>query len=228
MESPQVSGYVEPFVSVFRTVFEKLFVDKNEKINAVVILNQLKEEKIDIQKLKQFFSKLPDGEWSLKIFFDHTNEINDVFLLSDEYIKKYAVTNVSAADIENIRWEILLESMLEYSKFSNELYDALKYNKAHLSQARLRLLNELMLIFKYTKEQSKVIYEKFKNQKFSSKTLIKFNQYRIAIEFLMLRILYVLLHLADADDKTISHYAELVGKQRISLLTQKMPLPIYT
>ncbi|MBS3125211.1 hypothetical protein J4211_03080 [Candidatus Woesearchaeota archaeon] len=228
MEYPQVSGYVEPFVSVFRTVFEKLFVDKNEKINAVVILNQLKEEKIDIQKLKQFFSKLPDGEWSLKIFFDHTNEINEVFLLSDEYIKKYAVTNVSAADIENIRWEILLESMLEYSKFSNELYDALKYNKAHLSQARLRLLNELMLIFKYTKEQSKVIYEKFKNQKFSSKTLIKFNQYRIAIEFLMLRILYVLLHLADADDKTISHYAELVGKQRISLLTQKMPLPIYT
>src|SRR3989344_580965 len=226
MEYPQVSGYVEPFVSVFRTVFEKLFVDKNEKINAVVILNQLKEEKIDIQKLKQFFSKLPDGEWSLKIFFDHTNEINEVFLLSDEYIKKYAVTNVSAADIENIRWEILLESMLEYSKFSNELYDALKYNKAHLSQARLRLLNELMLIFKYTKEQSKVIYEKFKNQKFSSKTLIKFNQYRIAIEFLMLRILYVLLHLADADDKTISHYAELVGKQRISLLTQKMPLPI--
>lgn len=228
MQYEHGSGHVERYVSVFRTVFEKLFVNKNQKINAAVILSTLKQEEINVHKLKQFFDILPKDEWSLKTFFDHINELNEIFKISDEYIQDHAVTKVSASDIKDIRWEILLESMLEYSRFTTEFYDVLKYNKSILSYARLRLLNELMLVFMFVKEDSKKIYDRYKNQKFSNQVLLKFNQDRLGIEFLMLRILYVLLHLDKANDETINHYAELIGKERISLLYSKIPIPVYS
>ena len=217
---------VNEFMSIFRVVLDKLFVQKQHKLNAQIIINELKQKEIDFDKIKSFMDKLPAGEWNLKIFIDNIPSINEIFGISDEDIINYSVTKVNKQGIEHIRWEILVESMLENSKFSNEFYDALKYNgSSELSISQIKLLNELMMVFKLIKDKSKEIYDKFNHKKLTKPALNRLNLERLPIEYLILRILYIFLNLKDADDKKFAYFARLLGTERIALAYQEHTIP---
>ncbi len=214
---------------VFNQVLEKLFVKKNHTINAKLIINQLKERKVDIDKVQEFMNRLPKGEWNLKVFADNIDELNKIFGVSNEQILEYSVTNVDEKDIPEIRWKIIIESLSEYSRFSTEYYDVLKYNvSADLSVAQIKLLNEFMLVFKLIKDTSKDLYDRYKNKKFTKKNIIKVNESRIVLEFFILRILYISLNLKKADNNQFERFAKLLGKERISLLYQKKYMRLFS
>lgn len=213
---------VNELMSIFRMVLDKLFIQKDHNINVMIVLNKLKEKNIDIEKVKAFMDTLPEGSWNIKTFMDNVEKLNEMFGLSDAEITEYSVSNVTEEDIKTIRWEVLVESMLEYSRFSTEFYDALKYNNTEgLSISQIKLLNELMMVFKVIKKSSKEIYEQFHNRRLSEQVIKKFNICRIPIEFLVLRILYIALNLKDADDKKFDYFAKLLGTERISITYQK-------
>lgn len=220
---------VSDFMLVFNQVLEKLFVKKNHTINAKLIINQLKERKVDIDKVQEFMNRLPKGEWNLKVFADNIDELNKIFGVSNEQILEYSVTNVDEKDIPEIRWKIIIESLSEYSRFSTEYYDVLKYNvSADLSVAQIKLLNEFMLVFKLIKDTSKDLYDRYKNKKFTKKNIIKVNESRIVLEFFILRILYISLNLKKADNNQFERFAKLLGKERISLLYQKKYMRLFS
>ena len=173
---------------------------------------------IDIIKLNQFLTKLPEGEWTLSIFVENVEALNEFFGVSDEYIKNCFVDHQTDSDVNNIKWQILVDSMLEYTKFSNEYYDALKYNStSNLSISKIKLLNELMMTFKLIKEESKKLYEKYEPKKFSKKLLQQFNLERITLEFLLLRILYIALNIKIVTDENLEKFAKILSLERISL-----------
>ena len=98
----------------------------------------------------------PEEQWNLKIFFKNIDKLNELFGISDELIRKCSVEELTNKNIQEIRWKVLVDSMLEYSKFAKEFYDALKYNEtSDMSISEIKLLNEIMLVFKYIQEQSK-------------------------------------------------------------------------
>ncbi len=214
---------VNDFMSTFRTVLDSFFVKKDHTINAQLVMNELKQKKINIEQIKIFLDTLPKEEWSIKTFLDNIEKLNDFFGISDEEINKWSVNQLNEKDVLEIRFRVVVESMIEYTRFASEFYDALKYNTNNqLSMAKIKLLNELMMVFKYIKEQSKMISEHFKNRKYSIKNLNDLNVARLPIEFLVLRILYISMNLAKSNDKMIVHYAELLSKERISLIYQKV------
>jgi len=221
-----ISSRVNEFMSIFRLVLDKLFVQKDHKINAHIIINKLKEKKINVDQINGFMSKLPEGQWNLKIFLDNAKELNDIFGISDEDIVEYSVDNLSKEEIIKTRWKVLVESMLEYSQFATEFYDALKYNdSADLSQSQIKLLNEFMMTFKLIKRDSKKLYDSYCNKRLSESTMKKFNTARIHLEFLLLRILYISLNLKEASDKKFETFAKLLGTERVSLDYQKGMMP---
>jgi hypothetical protein len=217
-----ISSNVDAFMLIFRGVLEKLFVYRENNINADMVLNELKEKKIDIKKVEEFFQTLPKEEWNIKTFLDNIPKINEIFGISDEEIKACCVTKVTERDLLNIRFKVIVNSMLEYSRFSNEFYDALKYNITDdLSISRMKLLNEMMLIFKYIRDNSKEIYSHFEKRRYNLRDMGKLNLNRLPLEFLLLRILYVSINLRDAEDSKLEYFAKLLGKERISLVYQK-------
>lgn len=213
-------------MSVFNGVLEKLFIKKNHTINAKLVIAHLKERKVDIQKVQEFMDQLPEGEWNLKVFSENISELNEIFGVSNEEILEQSVTQVTVSDIPKVRWEVIIESLSEYSRFSTEFYDALKYNvSADLTVSQLKLLNEFMLVFRLIKETSKELYGRFKTRKYSVRNLTEINKTRIVLEFLILRLLYISLNLKNADDTNFEKFAKLLGKERISLIYQKRHLP---
>lgn len=225
----RVYSKVDDFMSIFRIVLDKLFIEKDNSVNAKIVMAKLKEKEISIDKVKAVFSAFPEGEWNIKVFLDNVEKLNEVWGISDEEIRGYCVSEVSAKDVVAVRYRMLIDSMVEYSKFSTEFYDALKYNNVNgLSVARLKLLNEFMLVFSYLKKLSEQIYKTFEHKKFSEDNLNKLNKYRLPIEFLMLRVLYVSINLKDANDTTCQGFAELLGKERISLMYQKAIIPKFS
>ncbi|MBS3114439.1 hypothetical protein J4448_05030 [Candidatus Woesearchaeota archaeon] len=221
LNSDQFSSKVEEFMSTVRTYLDKLFIEKDHSINAKLVLNELKRRNIDIEKLNEFMKTLPEEQWNLKIFFKNIDKLNELFGISDELIRKCSVEELTNKNIQEIRWKVLVDSMLEYSKFAKEFYDALKYNEtSDMSISEIKLLNEIMLVFKYIQEQSKELYNKYKDIKLSSFTILKFNETRIPIEYFLLRIIYIFMHLDKAKDKKFEYFAKLLGSERISVLYQ--------
>ena len=228
-QNDEISTNIDKFVSVFRYIFDAMFVKNDYNIiHANVVLGKLKERELDIKKIESFLAKLPEGQWNFKIFLDNLDELNKIFGISDEYIMKNSTMPTKKGDINNIRWEIILQALVDYTKFSNEFYDAFKYNNNDkLSTAQIKLLNELMLIFKYIKESSKYLYENYSHKKYSQRIFEELNEDRAIIEYFLLRILYVSLNLKKTDNKRIENYAKLLGKERISITTKKMFMPRY-
>ncbi|NQU78618.1 hypothetical protein HQ545_02515 [Candidatus Woesearchaeota archaeon] len=174
-------------------------------------------------------SKLPEGEWSVNVFVDNIEELNEIFGLSDQEIVQQAVTELGKEDIPQVRWKIVIESLTEYSRFSTEFYDALKYNiSSDLSVSQLKLLNEFMLTFKIIKKTSVELYDKFRNRKLSQRNIRELNKVRVVLEFFILRLLYISINLKNTDDKKFEQYAKLLGKERIALMYQKAYLPKFS
>lgn len=224
----QVNNKINGFMILFRLILEKLFVQKDQKINALLVINELKKREIDVDKIKEFMKSLPEGEWNIKIFIDNLEELNEIFGVSDEEIRKYSINNPTSQDIINVRKQILIESMLEYAQFSKEFYDSLKFNNSdHLSLAHIELLNEFMMVFKFIRDNSEELYKRYKDKKVSMVNFNKFNIIRLPIEYLLLRIVYISLNLNNANEDKLREFAELLGKERISLQYQKIILPKY-
>jgi hypothetical protein len=77
-----------------------------------------------------------------------------------------------------------------------------------------------MMTFDIIKKDSTALYKKFNNKKYNKSIQNKFNLSRIPLEFLMLRILYIIINLKDAKDKEYEYYAKLLNIERISLTYQ--------
>ena len=214
---------VEDYFSSFSFIFDKLFNDKSDNINALIILEKLKEKKIDIYKLENFIMSLPEERWTIELIENKINEINDIFGITNEEIKVHCVNEVRDKDIINIKWDLSVLSLLESSRYSNEYYDSLKYNQsANLSLIKIKLLNELMLVFKFLKESSSASYEKFKNRKYSKKNIGLLNPRLFQIDLLWMRVLYVLFNLKDTDNNKTEKLIKVLSEDRISLSHQKI------
>ena len=214
---------VEDYFSSFNSIFYKLFNNKSDNINALIILEKLKEKKIDIHKLETFIMSLPEERWNIELIENKINEINDIFGITNEEIKVLCVNEVKEKDIINIKWDLLVLSLLESSKYSNEYYDSLKYNQnANLSLIKIKLLNELMLVFKFLKESSSASYDKFKNRKYSKKNIMLLNPRLFQINLLWMRVLYVLFNLKDTNNKKTESLIRVLSEDRISLSHQKI------
>ncbi len=214
---------VEDYFSSFSFIFDKLFNDKSDNINALIILEKLKEKKIDIHKLENFIMSLPEERWTIELIENKINEINDIFGITNEEIKVHCVNEVRDKDIINIKWDLSVLSLLESSRYSNEYYDSLKYNQsANLSLIKIKLLNELMLVFKFLKESSSASYEKFKNRKYSKKNIGLLNPRLFQIDLLWMRVLYVLFNLKDTDNNKTEKLIKVLSEDRISLSHQKI------
>jgi hypothetical protein len=221
LKTNNFSNTVEDLMTLFRTALDKLFITSSN-LNSKIIYEQLKEREINIDKINKLFNELPKGEWNIKVFFDNINQLNEIFGVSNEEILKYSIEDLDKKNLEEIRWQLLIESMLEYTKFSQEFYDALKYNiNNEFSDSKLKLLNEFMLTFKKIKKESQLIYDKYKNKKISSRNKSNFNSERIPIEFLTLRIFYIIINLKNIDDNDYEYYSKLLSLERISISYQK-------
>lgn len=219
---------VEKYFSSFGFIFDKFFQNKDLKIDAEIVLHKIKGKTIDIEKLKSFLSDLPSEQWTIDVITSRVDEINSLFGITDEEILKHCVRDISEKELETVRWNILVLSMLESSKFANEYYDALKYNQnTKISFQKMKLLTELMMVFKYIKENSKKIYEKFEHANYNKKNLDKFNLIRFSIELLWMRILFIFFNLKEASDKKIEKFTEVLAKERISIAYQKRLYPRY-
>lgn len=230
MECAEINlhGNVNNFLSIFGFIFEKMFVKKDFQLDSEVVLRELQKRELDVIQLKYFMDKLPSGEWTLKIFIDNIESLTHLFGISDEFIRKCFIKNKTDAEIDQIKWQVLANSMLEYTKFSNEYYDALKYNNSSgLSISKIKLLNELMMTFKLIKEKSKELYEKYHNKKYSKTHIQSFNLEKLPIEFLVLRMLYIALNIKDASNEKLEELAKLLSLERISLIYHKNLLPRY-
>ncbi|MCK4670255.1 MAG: hypothetical protein KAT43_03550 [Nanoarchaeota archaeon] len=223
-----ISSKVNGFMSIFNFVLDKLFIQKTSKLNVTIVLNEIKKREIDLKKIQEFMDTLPDGEWNLKIFVDNIEKLSEIFGVSDEDILQYSVEPLHKKDMSKFKWELLISSMLEYSKFATQFYDALKYNKSGgLSLSRIKLLNEMMKVFKLIKEVSKEIYERYHEKQLTPGGLKKFNELILPLEFLMLRILYISLNLQEANDDKFGYFAKLLGTERIVLLYNIKTKPRY-
>ena len=111
-QNDEISTNIDKFVSVFRYIFDAMFVKNDYNIiNANVVLGKLKERELDIKKIESFLAKLPEGQWNFKIFLDNLDELNKIFGISDEYIMKNSTMPTKKGDINNIRWEIILQAL---------------------------------------------------------------------------------------------------------------------
>ncbi len=217
-----ILGSVERYFSAFGFILDKFFKSTNQKVNAIVVLEKLKEKTVDPNKLKTFLDSLPEGRWTIQVIKEKAEQINNLFGISEDEIRKHCVTKVNETDLEVLKWELNIQSMLESSKYANQYYDALKYNQSSkLSMPKMRLLNELMQTFTYIKDHSKKAYDIYENARYSKSQLEKFNSLRFLVDFLWLRVLYVLFNLSDADDEKINRLTRILSMERISVSRQK-------
>ncbi|MBD3259399.1 hypothetical protein GF371_02085 [Candidatus Woesearchaeota archaeon] len=217
---------IERYFSTFGFIFDKFFNSRSQKINAVVVLQKLKEKTVDLQKVEAFFSSLPADRWTINTIAKKSEEINELFGMSNEEIRGHCVTEVNDKDLINLKWELQVQSMLESAKFANEYYDALKSNQnPNLSEVKMKLLNELMLVFKYIKDSSKKIFDRYEHAKYNKRNINQFNLLRFPIELLWMRTLYVLFNLKDADEKKIEELTRILATERISISHQKIQSP---
>jgi len=182
-----------------------------------------KEKKVDADKIKNFFKSMPDDRWSISLLNDRADELNSVFGISDNEVTKHCVTEVNKLDLNLIKWDLEKMSLQESAKFASEYYDAFKYNQnENLSINKIKLLNELMLTFKYIKENSNIIYSKFETRKYSDSAVSKFRIMSLPLVLLWLRILHVMFRVQSVKDTDIVKFVRLLSMERISISYQKI------
>ncbi len=217
---------VEGYLSMFGYLLDNYFVNKNYKANALITLQKVKDRKIDPKKIESFIRSLPDDIWTAKIIFEKMTKVDELFKITDEDILSSCVDNLKEKDIIKVKWELLKEVMLDYSKYANQFYDAMKYTDlSNLPRAKIMLTDEMMITFRTIKDSSKTIYNKFDNQKYSVKKMRELNNLRMPLEFLWMRILYILFNIQNASENKIREFRKLLSMERSSLDTTKRFAP---
>jgi hypothetical protein len=214
---------INSYFSGFGTLFNNFFNNKNPKLNATLVLQKIKEKKIDPEKLKNFLDSMPNDRWSVEFLLNKSDELNALFGLSESEIAKHCITEVSKTDMKSIKWELQKMSLQESAKYANEYYDAFKYNQNEkLSINKMKLVNELMLTFKLIKENSNKISNQYENAKANDRIIRKFNLMAFPLELLWLRILFVMFKLQNATNQDIDKLTRILSMERISIGYQKI------
>jgi len=224
----ELGSEIESFFSMFGTVFERFFNSNDPKLNAMIILEKLKDKYVNPSKLQEFLDSLPEDRWSVKTISERQKSLAELFGISNEEIREQCISKVNEQDIAAIKWEMNVLSMLDSATFAAQYYDALKYNQnPKLSLAKMKMMNELLLVFKYLKDSSKKIYEKYEHKKYNKRLESEFHSIKFGIDLLWIRILYVLFNLNNADNAKIDKLRSILAHERISLAHQKIIMPRY-
>lgn len=205
-------NFFEEWFSGLRIVFEKSFIDSNNEVNAQVILQKIKTIKVDQNLLTTKIKNLSDNYWSQKYFLNTLKEFDEIIGISDDFIRKNAVTKVTDAELKEIKWRIMTEIMVDYSKYTKEFYDSLKYSQnTDMDFNRHRLMITIMDALKVVNDSAKTLVDKYFNKKFNVNSFKKFVDSRLAIEQLMLRIYFIMLNI-DQKDKII-HFKNILSQE---------------
>jgi hypothetical protein len=204
--------FVESWFSGFRLIIENSFIKVNYDANAEVILHQITSLDVDKDKIINKLKTLSEDEWSQEYLMSTLKEFDSMIGISDEFLRKNAVQNLNETDLVEIKWEIMKRMMIDYAKFTKEFYDTLKYSQNQkLERERYLLMIELMDALKKIHTASKSLVDKFSQKKYNNNSFKKFMNVRIALEHLMLRILYILVNI-DNKDK-LSKYRDVLSRE---------------
>lgn len=207
-------GFSEDWFLGIRNILDNTFfrTKVDHKLNSKIILHEIKNIQFDKEKVISIIKNLSEEEWSLKYVENTLKELDQLFGISDEFIKKNAVDELKAKDLLEIKWEIMNSMMLDYAKFSKEFYDTLKYSENHKLEKEKRLLMlNLMEAFDKINKSSKDLIDRFYNKRFNKNSLKKFIDTRICIEHLMLRIYFILLNIEN--ENKLKKYREVLSNE---------------
>lgn len=213
---------VSGFMGGLRSVFSDYFKPDTAEINASLVIERMKQKQFDTEKLSILFKKLPEGKWSVQTLLIHLSDLTDIFGMTDEELESISVSDASLSDL---KWHLNIKMLQEHKKFSKEFYDLLKYNTQTLSEEQLSLLTELMSVFKFIQESSQELLVKYENKKPSHKRLFELVNHRIPMEFLLLRVLFIFMHMQE--DK-LEEYSDILREERLSVSTDKVQLPRFS
>ena len=89
------------------------------------------------------------------------------------------------------------------------------------SELKMALLNELMQVFKFLKEASYALHKRYEHRTYNQKAIEQFNLFRLPLELLWLRILYIFIKLETTSDSDLREFTRILAMERITLLYQK-------
>jgi len=213
---------VSGFMGGLRSVFSDYFKPDTAEITASLVIEKMKQKQFDTEKLSQLFKKLPEGKWSVQTLLIHLSDFTDIFGMTDEELESIAVSDTSLSDL---KWHLNIKMLQEHKKFSKEFYDLLRYNSQTLTEEQLSLLTELMSVFAFIQETSEQLLTRYENKKPSSKKLRDLVIHRIPMEFLLLRVLFIFMHMQE--DK-LEQYSDILREERLSVSTNKVQLPRFS
>jgi len=196
----------------FRNILIKEFI--NPKVNAEVILQGIKDLKVDKAKIISKIKNLSEDEWSLNYLIDVLKELDSIMGVDDEFLRKNALDELDDKNLLEVKWELMKRMMVDYTRFSKEFYDSLKYSQnSSLSKEKYLLMIELMEALLKIHITCKELKDKFHNKTFNKTSFNKFMKSRMAVEHILLRINFILLNM-DKKDK-LEHYTKVLSLELI-------------
>ena len=196
----QTETFIHNWFDSLGEVIEETFVRPIDQANSEIILNRAKTKNIDVKKIVLKIKALPENQWSTKVILEFLNEFNSEIGISDEFIKKQSIQQLSPKDLQETKWELLKRIIVDYAKFTKELYDNLKYSEnTTLSYEKRRLMYDLMKALHKIHESSKDLIDRYECKTYNANSFRKYVDSKIAIDHLLLRIYYILLHIGNTD-----------------------------
>jgi len=205
-------------------IFSNIFINKKPKLshqlNAELIINAIKSKDIDKKKYIQIIRNLPEEQWSFKEFQNISEKLNSLLGLSDDYLKENAYETLEGNDLIEVKWELEKIILRDYSKFSKELYDLLKYSKnPNLDRNMSMLMITLMRTLKVIHETSSSLFQKYYLKKYNASSYKKIVISRQPLEHLLLRIMFILLNIEKKAK--IPSYRNVLSRETIEYFVGK-------
>lgn len=198
--------------SGFRGILEKSFIHVDYKLNAKLILQEIKNIDADVEVLADKIRMLSEDEWSTNYVQLTLQEMDSELQISDEFLQQHAVHELNQQDLLEVKWELMKAIVRKYATFTKEFYDSLKYSQnQNLTPQRYGLMMELMSALKKIHEVSKKLTTSYSQKKFNKKSFIKFSKQKIAIEHLLLRVFYILLNINQ--EEKLDKYRNVLSKE---------------
>lgn len=199
-EVDQSLDFFEDWFSCLRDVFKQSFISPRVNVNSVVILAKIKNIDIDKSLITSKIKDLKEDYWSPEYFITILNEFDEIVGISDDFLKSNAVTELSISDLKELKWDLMNDLMIDYSKFTKEFYDSLKYSQStNLKVNKHRLMIAIMDALNIVHDGSKELTQKYSNKRFNNSSYKKFISSRLAMEHIMLRIYFIMLNINNKD-----------------------------
>lgn len=210
----------ENWFSGFREILETSFINADHKANADILLQAIKTKEVDSEKIVSKIKNLSEDEWSLKYVLEQLNELNDLLGISDKFLKEHAVTDMNDSDFKEVKWELMKRVVRDYSKFSKEFYDSLKYSRnTTLDRDTRMLMLAIMEALQKVHEASKALTDKYFHKKFNATSLKKFMDVRMPMEQLLFRVYFILLNM-DKTEK-LAKYRDVLTRELLEFTVQQ-------